>query len=285
MEQTYNCHYCEIKPIEMKRRPLCKECYQFLHKENSLDQYPLIPRTSAFKSALVKKYGPGIIDDFDNVLSCEIKGLIEIAKKYGFTREYARQVFEKIYGFHYTVIKNKKLSHKKKQQYIMRLKKKNPTYKVEHYKDGLCKRGAIAEKRVLDICSALGYIVSPYAEDNSIDMIINNYLVEVKSAWRRCYVGGKNTTELYRFQILDSQRKADFIICHIEPINKFFIIPKNIYPKGRYIYITEQKSNKWLFGNTEHISENKYWQFLERWDLLKKQEEINILFSSQSCEK
>jgi hypothetical protein len=281
-EKIMLCQYCEIKEIEMKRRPLCKECYQFLHKENCLSEYPLIDVRSSFIESLTDKYGENIIDEYAKIIQSEKQGLKSIADKYGFTKEYARQVFEKLYGFHYTVIKREKIKKKEEKKLIERQLKKDPTYKVENFKDGLIKKGAIAEKKVLDICATLGYTVKPFIENNSIDLVVNDYLVEVKSAWKSMIIpGGK--TPCYRFNLRDSQRKTDFIVCYAAPLNKFFIIPISDFNNGCSIWVAEKESNVWNFskdGKHQYKSTNRFWKYLEAWHLLERKENKEIIFTN-----
>ena len=50
-----------------------------------------------FKQNLLKKYGIGILEDFELAKNNPTITQTSIGKKYGFTREYARQVINKLY--------------------------------------------------------------------------------------------------------------------------------------------------------------------------------------------
>ena len=57
---------------------------------------------------LVEKYGQQILKDFDGLFVRQFWNLSDLARKYGFSRERARQIFRKIYGHGYKQIKMEK---------------------------------------------------------------------------------------------------------------------------------------------------------------------------------
>lgn len=275
------CQYCEQNRIAMKRRPLCKECYQFLHKESKLDLFPLIDAPELFKQSLTNKYGKDIINEFDELINSENKGLVTIANKYGFSRERARQLFEKLYGFHYTIIKHKRMEIRKERIEKEGQLKKDPTSKVLRYNvNGNVYKAAVAEKKVFDICAKIGYEIKPFLKSRAIDLVINGWNVDVKSAYKGVLANNGAKTPIFHFNMSKIQLKtAHFIICYAEPINKFFIIPKDQFPKGRAIFIPARETSEWLLQGHLRNSKNRYYTYLEAWHLLDRKENKEIIFS------
>ena len=66
-------------------------------------------RKNGFSRRFDKTYGPGSVDTFKTMIENRDISLSDIARHFEFSREYARQVYLKIYGFSYTE------AHKRKQ--------------------------------------------------------------------------------------------------------------------------------------------------------------------------
>jgi len=58
---------------------------------------------------LLTKYGTEILTDLTALLERQHWNLSDIARKHGFTREYARQIFVQIFGVPYGPIRDKKI--------------------------------------------------------------------------------------------------------------------------------------------------------------------------------
>jgi len=227
-----------------------------------------------FRASLTEKYGTEILTDFDNLLNQNGISMTCISKKYGFTRERARQLFEKINKFHFTVIKNQRKASRKEQVELKRQLKKDPRNKVSTYKNGdnNVYKAALAEEKVMNICIALGYEIKPFTENRNFDLVVNGFNIDVKSAYYSALLTTKNRTPLFHFQRSESQRHADFIICYAEPINKYFVIPGTVFPTGNHLYIPEKPENSWtIIGNWKKHSRSKWYDYLEAWHLLKPQ--------------
>ncbi len=218
----------------------------------------------------LQKQNKKMVADFRKLEIDPSLTLTSISKKYGFSKEYARQLFEKIYGYKFTILKDKRIGEREAKEQQERFNKKNPINKVNRYvTTSNAGKGAQSEKLVLDICLFLGYEYKPFPRKNQIDLVINNFWVDVKSRYKG-FLLPKIQIQRYQFQLTPFQYKhANFIICHIVPTNKFFIIPKKSFPKSRMIYITDSPKIEWHIGNHKIARKNKYWKFLEAWDLLK----------------
>jgi hypothetical protein len=103
-----------------------------------------------FKERIVKKYGANILIDLSLAQQSAMR-LSDIGRKYGLTREYARQIFEKYFGYKFTVIKiikhtkrletlsmmkEKRAKNKKIKTFIDLLKKINKHQNPRHYLSG-----------------------------------------------------------------------------------------------------------------------------------------------------
>jgi hypothetical protein len=265
------CEHCKEKEIYATRRPLCKECYQELHKQKNLDLYPLTP--SPLKRHRVKmKYGDDFVNEIIN-LKNNNESLSGIGRKYHLSRERIRQIYEEVNGFKFTAVLNVRSANKKESRAATAQLHKNPTHKVNTYKkNSPIYKGAIAEKKVLDICSTLGYKVEAFTKDCSIDMIINGYRVDVKAS----YTPFKNPALhviYYRFALSNEQQKnADFIVCWISKNNHFFVLPKSVFPAGKSLYIPAERINR---------SAINYYRYLEAWHLLARREKHDYVFNNQ----
>jgi len=266
------CSYCETNPVQMKRRPLCKECYRELHKVGLLNEFPLMEANKQFRASLIEKYGKEILTDFNDLLKQSDISMVDISKKHGFTKEYARQLFEKIFKFHFTVIKKQRTEQRKRKLELDRQLRKNPCAKIERFKagDNNIYKGALAEKKVYDICNVLGYEIKPYTPGQTIDLVINNYMVDIKSCYSPALTSKGRTTKQFHFKIADTQREiADFIICYAATINKFFVIPIGVFPNCNDLYVPEKPENFWVCNGDNRHSKSHWYQYLEAWHLLK----------------
>lgn len=260
------CQCCKINEATSKRRPLCKYCYKELHKEGMLHLFPLL--NNNFEDKLIKKYGPDIINDLKNIAENNLR---IVGEKYGFTREYTRQIYEKAMGFKYTVIKNHRSSKLKAVRQAVSNLKKDPRYKTSVYSP-TCTigKGADAEKKVFDICAQLGYEIKPY-HDLSIDLVINGFLVDIKSCYKPRFTNKCHVTPYDHFKFSEKQRQCDFIVCYSATTNQFFVIPQKSL-KGNEIWIPIKKQSSW--SNSSRRNTNHWYDYLEAWHLLKPKQDV-----------
>lgn len=262
------CLCCKESEATNIQRQLCTQCYSSLRYADCLEFYP-----KDRSKLTVHKYSDEVISAYRELLANKDLSLKDIGQRFGYTRERARQVFEAIFGFKFTVVVKKRVTERKNRIDEFRIIKRNPRYKIEHSSnpDCLLHRGALAEKMVLEICELYGYEVKAYCPDLSIDMVINDYLVDVKAAYRTTITSATSKTPHFHFHRSESQRKADFIICYAAPINKFFIIPGSVFPNRNHLYIPEKAIMEWIgLGNAHQVRRSKWYQYLEAWNLLSR---------------
>jgi excisionase family DNA binding protein len=74
-----------------------------------------IKRIDGFSRRFDRRYGKGSVEKFKKMIENVDSTLTEIGKHFGFSKEYARQVYKKIYGTAYTEAFKKKRQIKKKK--------------------------------------------------------------------------------------------------------------------------------------------------------------------------
>ena len=75
-----------------------------------------IKRIDGFSRRFDRRYGKGSVEKFKKMIESVDSTLTEIGKHFGFSKEYARQVYKKIYGTDYTEAFKKKRQIKKQKQ-------------------------------------------------------------------------------------------------------------------------------------------------------------------------
>ena len=266
------CTYCWEHPAKTKN--LCQRCYdrQYHQKHHPKASH----NASWFRKRVVEKYGPEIIDDLEAIKTRQYWTLQNVADKHGFSREYARQLFNKLFGKSTTpFIKQKALAREKD---IALLGCPNdPRHKAADYVPGRIKRGANIELIVFNKCLELGYDVNVSC-NKTIDLIVNNFNVDVKSSNKTSRVANKKSralkhcSEYFHFGCRPHQyAKCDFFVCYAIPIDTFWILPQKAMGQyGVYIRANDQRYRSFI---PESID---YDYFENAWHLLSKPPQENI---------
>ena len=223
-----------------------------------------------FIGHLKEKYGRRIFNDLENLSKDFNLTLTWLGDKYGFTREYARQIFFRYYGFEYSKKVRNRVSRRKKEK--ERIRKQDfhlyydPKYKVRRLKRGSkVLRGAIAELKAKEICKYYKYkiTITPEKSIRLIDLIVNDLFCEVKSTLKSYKTSNISNNAYFVCNFKPKQKeKADFLFWYIYSINTFYVIPSLAFPKGQSLYIPET-------GIPHRYSEYK-----EAWHLLDPKELI-----------
>lgn len=270
------CLCCQESEATFIQRQLCNNCYASLRKSDCLDLFP-----KDHDKLIHHKYSSEVVSAYKELITNNDLTLEDMGKRFGYTRERARQMFELLFGFKYTAIVKQRIASRRQKIATLKLLRRDPRYKVEHYKNintTYTGKGALAEKKVLDVCDNLSYRVTPYIKDKSIDLVINGFNVEVKSCYKTYLTCPGQKTPSFRFKRRDSQLLADFIVCYAEPINKFFIIPGRDFPSYGNLFIPEKIIMEWKWGKNGTVPQHRksrWYQYLEAWHLLQpKQPEV-----------
>ena len=97
------CIRCEKREVEIITRGLCHPCYTWLHHHQELDNFPK-QFTLQKKNRFLTHYSPELLGDLQ-ALIVGAGTLTAVGKKYGVSRERARQLFHILIGFPFTYVK------------------------------------------------------------------------------------------------------------------------------------------------------------------------------------
>jgi hypothetical protein len=257
------CGLCESRPVAIEKRGLCKSCYLRLRYTNDLIPLPRKEedkRKERAKNGLIKRYGPGILDDFELLKKNPAWTLERLGEKYGFSREYARQAYKFIIGHKY----GEDLKNKSKLLKVEIGCANDPRHKVADYKKGNSNIRKSAESELLfyQECESKGFKIDIPCK-KEVDIKVNGYWVDVKSAHTPILYPEAKTPYL-RIGISEKQRnKSDFIAFYHSIKKSFYIIPRLEFlkNKSKFIYIPTKKSPKKNSGM-------RYEKYKDAWQLL-----------------
>ena len=255
------CEYCNENEIFYKKHKLCKSCYHRLRRTGRL--YKIYDGRIKKIEKLVVKHGREFLGDFNRLNTANYWNLTTVANKYGFSREYARKIYNLIFNKPFRPARSVKV---KKRNSDFTVCANNPRVKVLSYKKGSNRyKAAIYEKMFMDFCLEKNFMVS-FLKESTVDMMVNNFLVDVKSC-SKATLYSRAVTKKYRYVARGDQVYfADFFACFHPAEDSFFIIPNtdDLKPDKNEtisIYINEKKSK---YPNAK----NKYWEFNDAWHLL-----------------
>ena len=257
------CIQCHKNPVHIKKRGLCRKCYQKFKRDNK--KPPTTQQTINFIYNLTKKYGSRIFRDFEKVRDNPYYKLQDVAAKYGFTRERSRQLYNQIHAEGYT--KRIKIKRQMRKELNTTVCLNHPKRKAADYKKGTKHlNAAIAAKKFMERCEALKFNIEIPC-DKKCDIIINDYNIGVYSAIVPFLPTGANIP-YYRSVVRQHQLKVcDFFAVYIHSKDFFYIIPNlekgTKIKKVKNFYILSKKSN-------HHCALNKYHEYKNRFDLLDK---------------
>ncbi len=202
-----------------------------------------VKRGSVFEKQFKKKYGRGSLETFRIMISDSDTTLADVGRYFGFSREYARQVYRKIYGKPYTQNHERKMA-----VWQERSEKSKKYYPVPE----------AAYKIISKLCT-MGYRPEYIKPGSRYWIAVNGYRILLRSGRHPA----RNGRQLY-FQInLDrklSKKELDFCICMLGygTTEIFYIIPTDIL-NGYSISLP----------TAENAHGKKYANYLEAWHLLK----------------
>lgn len=204
-------------------------------------QYGL-KKVDPFFRQFERTYGPGAVRRFKDIIEDSSSSLADVGRHFGFTRENARRIYKKIYGFPYTEAFKKKIL-------LRRLK-------ADSLKVSSNRRMHV--KKVKDKITTIGLGPAIVVEAKSHVLMTNNNLsvaVLYNSNLRQI----RNKKYFYVSAISKQRQCCDFFI--LSYVNNddsgYFIIPNKCIPKeGTMIAISPNNTN------------GKYTRFKDAWHLL-----------------
>jgi len=200
-----------------------------------------LKKINGFSNRFEHRYGSGAISKFKSMIEDPENSLSDVGRHFGFSREYARQVYEKIYGFPYTkTFKRKTLERK------CRTKEPNKKSKIAYLREVMEKllllgiSSHIVKKRNL-------YRISSQGSTLDVRISAKPLTADHKQYFRIAYPKGTISN-------------CDFFICLCETQEEriHYIIPREDMPKTGICLIPQAKPH-----------ESKYTKFKEAWDRLK----------------
>ena len=201
-----------------------------------------IKRANGFCRRFERTYGFGAVETFKALTERPNTSLTDVGGHFGFTREYARHVYKKIYGRPYTEAYRRKRLLKKKKRLAER-------------RDNSKRAGALM--KVAEKMKSLGLPYSITYKGNSYTIFTNGYKVGFRMSSTPTLI---NQREYFR---LNNTKRPngplDFLICICRKGTKdtHFIIPSTAMPKALVSLMPESTPEQ-----------SKYAQFKEAWHLL-----------------
>ena len=218
-----------------------------------------------FKKKLTNKYGVQFWNDFKDLETRHFWNLTDLAQKYGFSREYARQIYVFLKGEGYTKSKVRKTQKRLKNENLTCVH--DPRHKVAEYKrEGHNYKAVQIEKLFLKECKKRKFQIEIPC-NQTVDIKINDFWVDVKSSFCTRITRPSSLIEYYVYHSKGKQVDIiDFLACYHLFEKTFFIIPAKIIKPDSCnvmnIYIAKEKS-------TYHNAKNRYWKYKGAWHLLE----------------
>ena len=201
-----------------------------------------IKRAKGFCRRFERTYGLGAIETFKELVERPETSLADVGGHFGFTREYARHVYNKIYNRPYSEAYRRK----------RRLKKKK---RLSERRDKSKRAGALM--KVGEKMKSLGLPYSITYKGNSYTIFTNGYKVGFRMSCTPTLI---NQREYFRISnTKQANEPIDFMICICRKGTKdtHFIIPSMALPKALVSLMPESTPEQ-----------SKYAQFKEAWHLL-----------------
>jgi len=202
-----------------------------------------IRRPHPFFRHFERRYGPGAVKKFKAIIEDPATSLADVGRSFGFTRETARQIYHKIYGFPYTEAYQKKLLHRRSKADSLKLSSS---------------RVLIHLKTVKDKLTDMGLDPTIVVEANSHLLVTNNNLRV--AVFYNAKLRQTGTKKYFAVKALHRQKQGCdfFILTYLNNgVRGYYIIPHRYMPqKGTMIAISADNTN------------GKYTRFKDAWHLL-----------------
>ena len=206
-------------------------------------------KADAFTRRFERIYGTGAVDRFKRLIENTDNSLSDVAKTFRFSREYARQAYQKIYGYPYTRIHRKKLEARRKKQVLEKNQNSHQTRAVN---------------RFIQRLRSIGIMCDISAETPKHVLLDNGYKVILKFSSKSTKLGKKQYFKINYAKSPDTD--CDFFVCLCGDSEErtHYIIPRNTMPKST-LSLSPQSGP----------DESKYAQFKEAWHLLSAAQKAN----------
>jgi len=202
-----------------------------------------IGKTNGFARRFGRTYGKAAIETFKRIISDTDNSLADVARHFQFSRENARRIYKRIYGFPYTE------AHKKKQ---LERREKRLT-------EGSRRSGRIEDlMNIMDKMNSMGIASRVRNTGRGRVVLTTGYKLGLTVAAAPVMIGEKH---YFRFNNSKcTHRDLDFFIClcKSERVDIHFIIPIEAMPPKCIVSLLPMATEE----------QSKYTQFREAWHLL-----------------
>jgi len=212
-----------------------------------------IKRANGFSRRFEIIYGKGAVEKFQNMIDDQENSLTDVGKHFHFTREYARQVYQKIYGYPYTE------THKRKQE----LKRKE---RLSNGNGASNLNGKFKELR--ERIKSMGLLSNEEEREGLYMTLSNGYKLAIRATSTPVLIGKKQYYRINNSKC--AVRDFDFFICLCKQYKEdiHFIIPSDIMPRSVLTLLPNAGPDQ-----------SKYAQFREAWNLLQRKNQRNAFQS------
>lgn len=201
-----------------------------------------IERANAFSRRFEKTYGEGALERFKSMVQNPSNSLADVARSFSFSREYARQVYKKIYGTPYSNVLQSKRRARKNRRIADKWKKS---------------KQAETLKEVMAKIQSLGMIARISNKGREYMIFVNQYKLILRTTSKPVTLHGN---EYFRINIKNCvDTDCDFFICICRDKGKdtYFIIPSQVMPNSVVSLLPDATSDR-----------SKYARFREAWHLI-----------------
>lgn len=189
-----------------------------------------------------RSYGPGAVRRFKAIIEDPSTSLADVGRSFGFTRETARQIYQKIYGFPYTEAYRQKLLHRRSKPDSLKFSS----------------RRLIHLKTVKDKLTTMGLDPTIVVQGNSHLLVTNNNLRV--AVFYNAKLRQTGTKKYFAVKALHKQKQGCdvFILTYLDKgVRGYYIIPNRYMPRqGTLIAISADDTN------------GKYTRLKDAWHLL-----------------
>ena len=201
-----------------------------------------IKRANGFSRRFENIYGSGAVEQFKKMIEDPNTSLTDVGRHFQFSREYSRQVFQKLYGYPYTDIYKRKQAIKRK----MRLSSGNGESKLKG-----------KYRKIRKTIEAMGLLADVKESENFSLTLTNGYKLAIRATSTPVLIGNN---QYYRINNAKcSIQNFDFFVClcKFSKEDIHFIIPSDIMPKSVLTLLPQAGPDQ-----------SKYAPFKEAWNLL-----------------
>ncbi|MGD8386605.1 MAG: hypothetical protein PVG49_05665 [Desulfobacteraceae bacterium] len=204
-------------------------------------------KRDGFKQRFEKRYGPGSVEAFRELSSRPETALKDIARRFGFSRQYAWVIFEKICGKPYSDAfqKKRRLRRQEKQRKV----------REKHFRSKKLRGFLKIEKELKE----RGIPARLVRQGKRYVLVTRRSTLNLKYTKTAVTIGNRQYFKFVNVGCRDSD--CDFYICRCRDLERsiHYIIPKEAMPAST-ISLPPQS----------HSEQSKYGKFLEAWHLLEE---------------